>query len=539
MMNSTSSGSLDPSRDVPRTSELREYLIGLWLRKWSILLVSVVVVAGALWYSSRQGPIYVSTAEDLVQPANLSPTEPLSAQVYVDVLTEQRVASSGQVARIAQEKLDELGLEMGGISVEPSGETTRTLIFTASSPHPRVAKETAQAFAEAYLQYRREQVLEDLRAAREPLIQRRAQLERMLANIRKHIARTNDESKRASLQVRFNSLFTQRSLLEQKLNALTLPEDLHVGAVLQGASFPTAPSNSYFKIGALGLFAGLSLGVVLAFVRDRFDRRLRGKRDLEARTGAPVLASIPQQKGKHLDLVTMTDRGSKVASAYRELGANLLLAASQRGVKSILVTSCQNGDGKAVTAANLSTTLAEAGKRVVLICADLNEDGAGSYFPTTPDNPYDPALAGADSDSTGGDFMDLVSGHAGVLDALSHSQFIMENLHVIGGGNSANGHVLLHEQGVREILSRLVQIADFVLIDGGPILNAPDARILASAVDGVLLVADSERADRAAILEARRQFELINCRVIGSVLHAGNQRRLSYYDDTIGPFGPA
>jgi polysaccharide biosynthesis transport protein len=537
MMNSTSGGSLDPSRDVRRTSELREYLIGLWLRKWSILLISVVAVAGALWYSSRQGAIYVSTAEDLVQPANLSPTEPLSAQVYVDVLTEQRVASSGQVARIAQERLDELGVEMGGISVEPSGETTRTLIFTASSPNPRVAKETAQAFAEAYLQYRREQVLEDLRAAREPLIQRRAQLERVLANIQKDIARTNDESKRASLQVRFNSLFTQRSLLEQKLNALTLPKDLHVGAVLQAASYPTAPSNSYFKTGALGLFAGLCLGVVLAFVRDRFDRRLRGKRDLEARSGAPVLASIPQQRGKHSGLVTMTDRGSKVASAYRELGANLLLAASQRGVKSILVTSCQNGDGKAITAANLSTTLAEAGKRVVLICADVNEGDAGSYFPTTPDDPYDPALAGADSN--GGDFMDLVSGHAGVLDALSHSQFIMENLHVIGGGNSANGHVLLHEKGVKEILSRLVEIADFVLIDGGPILKAPDARILASAVDGVLLVADSERADRAAILEARRQFELINCRVIGTVLHAGNQRRLSYYDDSIGPFGPA
>jgi polysaccharide biosynthesis transport protein len=539
----TSNGSPDQAREGQGPSELREYLIGLWLRKWSILLIGILVVVGALWYSSRRPPVYVSTAEDLVQPANLSPTEPLSAQAYVDILTEQRVASSGQVADLAQQRLEELGLEMGGISVEPSGETTRTLIFTASSTKPKVARETAQAFAEAYLQYRREQVLEDLRAAREPLIQRRAELERLLAGIEEKIARTDDESDRASLQVRINSLFSQRSLLDQKLNELTLPENLHVGDVLQPAGYPGAPSSSRIKTGALSLFVGLSLGGVVALIRDRRDRRLRGKRDLEIRAGAPVLASIrsipppidessgsttvtPTNTTLALDepwisaVVMMSDRASQAAAGYRELSASLLAAASRRGAKSILVTSCEDRYAKSVTAVNLSVTLAEAGKRVVLICADQNDENGGTPTPS----------------SKGDGFTDLVDGHAGVQDTLSHSQFV-ENLQIIGRRRSTNGHTLLQEEAVREILSRIVGVADYVVIDAGRILKSADTRILASAVDGALLVVDGERADRGAIAEARRQFDLIGCGLIGTVLHSANEKRLSYYDDDGGFFG--
>jgi uncharacterized protein involved in exopolysaccharide biosynthesis len=130
--------------------------------------VTAAVVGIALGYSFAQTPIYQSTAEVLVRPVTFDPTLPSSAPGFINMETERRVASSADVAQKAADRLQRQKTPIADISVETT-EGLETLTFTASSPKPAAAAGTAQAYAQAYVELREEEVLEDLLAARQPI----------------------------------------------------------------------------------------------------------------------------------------------------------------------------------------------------------------------------------------------------------------------------------------------------------------------------------------------------------------------------------
>src|SRR5207253_11031739 len=102
---------------------------------------------------------------------------------------------------------------------------------------------TAQAYAEAYLNFRRKELLDELRATSTPLEQRIAELNVQIEDVQKTLSAAETESQRTALQIRFNSLFSQRAFLEQRRNDLILPEKLQVGRLLHPAALPVAPSG--------------------------------------------------------------------------------------------------------------------------------------------------------------------------------------------------------------------------------------------------------------------------------------------------------
>jgi uncharacterized protein involved in exopolysaccharide biosynthesis len=282
----------DPMPVGQPAPELRAYLATLWRRKWYIVAVLGVVVPTALFYSSRQTPLYDSTAEVLVRPVNFDPTLPPSAGGFLNMLTEERIASSGAVASIASDRLG--GSLPASIEVS-SVEGTQSLLFRAVSSDPAAAQKTAQAFARAYLDHRRGEVLADLDAASQPLQDRIAQIDLQLQDVQRQLFEENpSESEKTSLQIQLNSLLTQRGSLEARLNDLVLPENISVGEILQDAPFPFGPfSPDHRRTLIFAVFVGLSLGIGIAFLRDRLDRGIRGRDDLEEHVGAPALGIIP------------------------------------------------------------------------------------------------------------------------------------------------------------------------------------------------------------------------------------------------------
>lgn len=495
--------------------ELRTYLTTLWRRKWGILAVLVVVVLSALLYSSRQTPLYESTAEVLVSPVNFDPTQPASAGGFINMISEERIAGSSPVASIAS---DQLGDSVPASISVTSVEGGQSLLFQAVSPDPAAAQATADAFAMAYLDYRRGTVLADLDAASQPLQDRIDQIDVQLKDVQRQLLEENhSESEKASLQIQFNTLLAQRGSFEQRLDDLVLPENISVGKILQEASFPDGPfSPDLRRTLAFAVFVGLSFGIGIAFLRDRLDGRIRSRDDLEEHTGVPVLGIVPRVgrrfRSNPSRLLTISDPDSSASEAFRALATSLLKLVRESRAKSVLVTSAKEAEGKTLTVANLGVVLARAGKRVVLVSADLQRPKLENLFPS--------------SDGTGLTDVLTVPWHA--RDALS--QVAITNLSMLRAGPiPSNGNPMLNPESMSEVLSQCGRDADIVLIDSAPLLGAADPIALAIAADVIVVVADARRTDRSALDEVRRLLDGIGTPVIGSVLTNADRASYPYY----------
>jgi capsular exopolysaccharide synthesis family protein len=504
----------DPMPVSQPAPELRAYLATLWRRKWYILAVLGVVVPTALFYSSRQTPLYESTAEVLVRPVNFDPTQPTSEGGFINLLTEERVAGSAAVASLASDRLG--GSIPASIGVS-SVEGTQSLLFRAVSADPAAAQTTAQAFAKAYLDHRRGEVLADLDAASQPLHDRIEQIDLQLQDVQRKLLEENpSESEKTSLQIQFNSLLTQRGSLEQRLNELVLPENISVGEILQDAPFPYGPfSPDRRRTLIFAVFVGLSLGIGIAFLRDRLDRGIRGRDDLEEHVGAPALGIIPRFGSRFRGrprLLTMSDPDSGVSEAFRALGTSVLKSAGELRAKSVMVTSAKEGEGKTLTVANLGVALAQAGKRVVLVSADMQRPMLESYFYA----------------SNGTGLTDVLSGRKRAVHALS--KVAIGNLRVLPTGPiPPSTDSVLNPESMSDVLSQCEESADLVLIDSAPLLGKSDPIALAIAADAIVVVADAQRAERLALDEVRRLLDRIGTPVIGSVLTNSDRSSYPYY----------
>lgn len=493
--------------------DLQDYLTILWRRKWLILAVTVVAVAGALFYSYRQTPEYTSSAEVVVYPVRFDP-EGRAATGFINMHTETRVANSARVAALAGEKLEASGTTPGEVSAAQIPDS-EALLFSATALEPETAQASAQAWADAYLELRQETALLDLEEVREPYDRRISSINGELRDIQATLDETQDPTQIAIMQSRYSALLAERTQLIQQRNLLAPPEGIHVGEVLRPASLAASPSNrNHATAGGLALLVGLSLGIGVAYLRDRLDQRIRGLGEIEVHSGGPVLAFLPSGNPiKDRVPITVAEPGSALAEAYTALSFRLLRTAADRDVKTLVVTSSLEQEGKSSIVANLGVVMAQSGKRVILVSADLRRSGLQAFFPEW-------------------DGIGLVGAiRGGRMPAEAMSRTSVPNLWVVHGGASLGAPSpleILSSERMSDMLAEFRSFADFVLIDTPPLLGAFDAAALASLADGVLLVADGKRASSATVEQARRELELSGKSVIGAVVNRFDPRTFSY-----------
>jgi capsular exopolysaccharide synthesis family protein len=496
--------------------ELRDYLAILWRHKWTIAAVSIAAVAAALIYSFRTTPLYTSTAQVIVRPARFDLTQPRAATGIINMLTEERVANSVPVARRAEEKLKDSGAEIGAVTATWV-QDSETLDFTAVSPDPAGAQAAAQAWAKAYLELRREQVLRDLAAYRRPLEQQIADINLRLAAIAGDLTEAQDEAQQAILEAESAALFQSRSSALQQLNLLPSAGSIQVGEVLLPAPLPSGPSSpNHLAAGGLAAAVGLSLGMGIAYVWDRLDSRIRGREELEAHSGAPVLALIPSGNPLKDDLpVTAADPGSEMAEAYQALSLRISRVGGEQGRTAVIVTSSLAGEGKTSVVANLGVALAQLGRRVVLVSADLRRPALERFFPNLHRN----------------GLTEVLNGRHRVTQALMKTP--IENLLVLHAGApppSTGALELLSSDHMKYTLEELRRLADYVLVDTPPLLGALDGTAVARFADGILFVADARMASKATVEQARRDLELSGTPTVGVVVNRYDPRNFRPYD---------
>jgi len=303
--------SWQPSQDT--FVDLRDYLVVLKRRKRLIAAIAFVCLVAAVLFTFTQTKIYTATARVYVQPA-ITTSSVSSPGQPVNIQNEQQLLQSTPVARLArsamQTSVSSARLLKQLEVTTPSGADVLEIHF--SDPSPRVAAAGAESFAQAYLSYRRTQAQEHIQSSVDAI-------DGQIAGLGNH----PDPQVLAALE-------------GQKANWLSSTVD--PGTITLDAVAPSSPTSPNLVMNALlAIVLGLFLGIVAAFVRERMDDRLRGRPDLEEILAIPVMTMIPSVPGWRdragTQLVTVQAPRSPAAEAYRTLRTSMLVAASERSVK--------------------------------------------------------------------------------------------------------------------------------------------------------------------------------------------------------------
>jgi succinoglycan biosynthesis transport protein ExoP len=260
------------------------------------------------------------------------------------------------------------------------------------------------------------------------------------------------------------------------------------------------------------------IGVVLAcgaaYLLEYMDDTLKDPDDVQANLGLTTLGAVPRMSVGGEQLVALADSRSAATEAYRVLRTNLQFAAVGMPLHTLLITSASPSEGKSLTAANLSIALAQAGKRVIAVDADLHRPRLHQYF-------------------------DLPNG-AGVTTALLQEQpsldgllqpHFIPNLRVLTSGPlPPNAAELLGSARMRDLMTLLKEEADVVVLDSPPAGSLSDAAVLSAQTDGVLLVVDAGITRRDLALRTVEALRRVNAHVVGVLLNRVRTRgSVSYY----------
>ena len=299
-------------------------------------------------------------------------------------------------------------------------------------------------------------------------------------------------------------------------------------SVWEQAKLPSTPvSPRPIRNIAFGVLLGLCVSIGAALIRNRLDTSVSSEADASTATGLANLGLIAYDaEAGRRPLITQSRPHSQRAEAFRQLRTNLQFVDVDTGPRSILVSSSVPGEGKTTTICNLAITLAQGGARVCLVEGDLRRPSFGQYLGIETAAGLTSVLIGA------ADLDDVLQpwGEGRVGDG---------RLEVLPSGPiPPNPSELLGSRNMAELIETLQARFDIVLIDAPPLLPVTDAAVLASRVDGVLLIARMGRTRREQLRRAAESLRAVDARMLGTVLNMVPPKgREGYYYGTYDLYG--
>lgn len=209
-----------------------------------------------------------------------------------------------------------------------------------------------------------------------------------------------------------------------------------------------------------------------------------------------------KNKRKNEPIICLAEPNSMYAEPYKVLRSNIGFFAAHNKIKTLLITSSLIGEGKSTTIANLANVMAQGGKKVLLVDADLRRPTLHYLFR------LDNQVGLVNVLFKGQSYEDVIQ------------EIDVEGLHIIPSGPlPPNPAELIDSQQMLDLLTFAREHYDLVLIDGPPLLPVADGQILAGQVDGVLLVIRSGLLSREHIIRAKSLLEQIGAQIIGTVFN--------------------
>jgi capsular exopolysaccharide synthesis family protein len=470
-------------------------------RRLLIVLVLVILGAAAGWVSApgkAAGQVTYRATHTVIY-------QPRGNQTY-NIEQVALLATSGDVpSRVAARlKLDRATVR-SAVSAVASTDVS-TIAITGRSADPALAVSLADVTAD---ELSAEIAGPDQAAYDAQINQLTGAVDAARAHLNALPARdtAGQASARAELDTAQQALQHYQSSTPAPATQLVTLENASPAAVKPaGVKAPNSKTGRALLLGIFGLLVGLGGALAL----ERFDSRIRSKSRAEEAFGAPVVAEVPPiAKALQGRLLTRTDATSPFIEAYRGLRTYVALWAPEAdeddGHRVILVTSPGAGEGKTTTVAHLAAMLAELGRSVVVISADLRRPRIHGYF----DQAEGPGLVEALAASVVPEFGELARPTS------------VRNVRLVPSGRPVNNPAPLLEHAA-ELVRATRPLADFVLIDCPPLLVANDAVELARHADGVLMVARSGATPVEAAGRSAELLERLEIPVVGTVLVASD-----------------
>jgi Mrp family chromosome partitioning ATPase len=545
------------------------------LRRHWVLILALTVVGGLVGAASAEfnqqtkesKTYYKATTTlvvDLTSPGGSNAARPFQSLDQVAIFT-----TTGDVPDAVARKLgtDESGSKLAEHITTTTNGSTSTIAITAAEPTAAEAVELSNTFASELVSVLDQKGQDAFAAARDKLQGRIDDLTNQISALTQQIAAHPPNEPQLTAQSR--ALNNQLSLAYDSYSQLAaqgaptsafstlqkaeaVPIDkaeydsrLNLGATSRNnlsadsssssdngadavlATSSSSPVNGPVSRGLLGAFLGLLVGVGLAFVVERLDRRVRTRAEVEAAFSLPVLAEVPHVKKaqqKECEIVAHTAPLSRLAEAYRAVRSSLLFTRAAMAPEStvhkngngqalggtlfepehdeplvVMITSASPSEGKSTTTANLAAVFAEAGSAVLVVNCDFRRPNVHRYFGVDdePRRVQETSIAGVKI----------------VTNVLSDP--------------SSNPSQVVAAQ--RQVVAAARGRFDVILLDTAPLLTANDAVELVSSADMLLLVAKMGVTKTDA---AERSIELLNrldIAIAGVVLVGAASATNDYY----------
>jgi polysaccharide biosynthesis transport protein len=315
-------------------------------------------------------------------------------------------------------------------------------------------------------------------------------------------------------------------VLKQALVERLKEADLNQGSgmlktrIIKHPVVPKGPASpKLIKTFALAMFLGIAFGLAAVYILDLLDDRFRSPEEMQAQLGVPVLAMVRKleplnQVGPGGIHVHVEPTGVE-AESFRTL--RTALAFAEGGASRLVVTSTEPGDGKTTISVNLGTTIAQSGKRTLLIDADMRRPGLTPLV----------NLRGQRGLST------ILRDSTPVADSIRQNLVpgFLQNLDVIPAGpRPVNPMELLASDRFADLLAWAETVYDQIIVDSPPVLAVSDSAIIGRLVDGVVLTVRPEKNRRRLVVRAIESFPPLGVNVLGlAINNVDAEKNQDYY----------
>lgn len=509
------------------SDDLRRYISLLMQWAWLLALVTVLAAATAYLVSKRMTPVYQASTTIMINEAPST-----KATDYTSILTSERLArtytemiTKAPVLQAAIDRLELSGMEAGDLAKAVRVELvrdTQLIVVRVENTDAQLAADIANTIFTVFNEQIKELQSSRFAASKDNLEVQLKRIDEQIQQTTKDLERAKNNPAATAERDRLETALAQyrqtyASLL-QSYEQVRVSEAASSSNVVQiePAIAPERPIRPRtFTNTALAGLVGLMLAIGAVFLIEALDDTIHGPEDITRTLKLPVLGLVVRHDTEDGKLITVEQPRSPVSESFRSLRTNLQFASVDKPLRTLLVTSPSPSDGKSTIAANIGVVMAQSGRRVVLVDADMRRPRVHKLLKI-------PNRKGMSS---------LFVSSKVELDG-SLQKTMSENFLAIPAGDvPPNPAELLGSERMFDILMEIGKKADLIVIDSPPVIAVTDSAVLAHRVDGVLLVIKPGATKMEAARQAVEQLQRAGANILGVVLNEVDfgRSRYSYY----------